>query len=196
MKRFAKVLLLVLSLCHFAVADELRPSLDNESFSREFVGKPPNGDKLIEYVREGESFEKWTKLIGYRYQQLPGLGNDPVKYATFMAQMVKRANPQANSQIIKNEQSNEAVLDFLTWPRDAQFMEFNVFRFWKSKDGKAVVSLQLSHRFEFPKPATTPEGASDTERKGKEIRERRAAWIKHAVEFDTKAIETQLIGQQ
>jgi len=195
MRRFAQVLLLLLVFCRVAVAEEVSPTVDGEAFAKRFVGNPPNGDKLLEFVRDSESFDNWTKLVGYRYQQLPGLGNDPIKYASAMGQMVKKVNPQANFQILKNEQANEAIIDFLIWPKDQKYMELNVFRFWKSKDGKAIISLQLAYRFETPKPALTQESVNEFERKGKEIRERRNSWIKQAAESDTKLIDAALLVQ-
>lgn len=197
MRRFAQVLLLLLVFCRIAFAEDVLPAVtvDGEAFTMKFVGKPPNGDKLLEFVRAKESFDNWTKLVGYRYQQLPGLGNDPIKYATVMGQMVKQTNPGANFQVLKNEKANEAIIDFLTWPRDQNYMELNVFRFWKSKDGKAVVSVQFAYRFEPPKAAQTQEGKNEVERKGKELRERRHSWIKQATESDTNLIEAALLIQ-
>ncbi|WP_293780586.1 hypothetical protein [uncultured Oxalicibacterium sp.] len=197
MCRIAQVVLLLLVFCRISVAEEVLPvvSVDGEIFAKKFVGTPPNGDKLLEFVRDSESFDNWTKLIGYRYQQLPGLENDPIKYAVFLGQMVKQANPQANFQIIRNKQSDEAIIDFLTWPQDQKFMELNVFRLWKSTDGKAVVSLQIAYRFSVPTPVTTRESGNDVERKRNELRERRQLWIKHAAESDVKAIEMTLLRQ-
>jgi len=197
MRRFAQVLLLLLVFCGIAAAEEAMPtiSVDGELFTKKFVGKPRNGDKLLEFVRNSESFDNWTKLVGYRYQQLPGLGNDPVKYATAIGQIVKQANPQANFQVLKSEQNNEAIIDFLTWPKDQKYMELSVFKFWKSNDGKAVISLQLAYRFEPPKPVFTQEGVNEFERRGKELRERRQTWIKQAAESDKKVIEAALLVQ-
>lgn len=195
MRHFVQVLILALVFCHPAIADEMTPTLDGENFSKKFIGTPSSGEKLVEFVRDNESFDAWTKLIGYRYQQIPNLGNDPIKYASAMGQIVKRTNPQANFQILKNEKANEAIIDFLTWPRDQKYMELNVFRFWKSEDGKAVFSLQLAHRFEPPKQADNQESANEFERKLKEFKARRIAWIKQAAESDTKSIEAEL-GRQ
>lgn len=196
MRRFACFLLL-LFVCRIAVAEDalLPVSVDGEPFTKKFVGRQPNGDRLLELVRDNESFDNWTKLVGYRYQQLPGLGNDPLKFAAFMGQIVKQANPQANFQVLENEKTNEAIIDFLTWPKDQKYMELNVFRFWKSKDGNAVVSLQLAYRFDPSKPAFTQESANDIERKGRELRERRQSWIKQAAESDTRLVEAALFGQ-
>jgi len=181
MRRFAQVLFLLLAFCQSVFAQEAVTTFDGESFTKIFVGKPPNGDKLLEFVRESETFEKWTKLIGYRYQQLPMLGNDPEKAAEAMAQIIKSTNPQAQSRVIANKKTNEALIDFLTWPPDLEYMEFNVFRYTKSTDGKALVSLQLAYRF----TDASPEGIE----KFKKIR---SSWINQAAEFDMKNVHSAL----
>lgn len=194
MRRFAQLLLLLV-FCQFSFAEDVLPTVDGERFTKKFIGNPPYGDKLLEFIRDSESFDNWTKLVGYRYQQLPGLENDPIKYASAMGQIVKLENPRANFQILKNEQSNEAIIDFLTWPKDQKYVELNVFRLWKSKDGKAVVSLQMAYRFEAMKPAQTQESVNEFNRKVKDFRERRHSWIKQAAESDAKVIEGALLVQ-
>lgn len=163
------------------IAQDIAISFDNEQFTKKFVGKPPNGDMLQEFIREDETFDNWTKLVGFRYQQLPGLGNDPKKAALSMDRILKVSNPKTHSMIIVNEQTSEAIIDFLTWPKDGAYMEFNVFRYAKSIDGKAVISLQLAHRF--------TDTSSESLEKFKKIRE---SWIKQAAAFDMKIIHTTL----
>lgn len=121
--------------------------LDGELFTKKFVGKPPNGDKLVEVIRENETFENWTKLIGYRYQQLPGLENDPKKVAVAMVKIARAVNPEARYGVLVSDKDGEAILHFLTWPPGQRFFELNVFRYARSADAKAVVSVQLAYRF-------------------------------------------------
>ena len=121
--------------------------LDGEPFTKTFVARPQNGDKLVEFVRENETFGNWTRLIGYRYQQLPGVQNDPKKVAVVMAKIARAANPEARYGVLVSDKDGEAILHFLTWPPDQKFIELNVFRYAKSADGKAVVSVQLAYRF-------------------------------------------------
>ncbi|MFZ2300797.1 MAG: hypothetical protein WAW10_02885 [Gallionella sp.] len=186
-----------LSVCDTRLPDRACPSLDNvvtskpaptattfdgETFTKKFVGSPPAGDKLIEFVRESESFENWTKLIGYRYQQLPGLENDPEKAAVAMAQVVKATNPQAQLQIIANKKSNEALISFVTWPPDHKYTEVNVFRYAKSADGKALVSLQVACRL-----------AVDASMEGiAKLWNIRSSWTNMAAEFDMKNVHSAL----
>lgn len=196
MLRSFQALLLSIFLTSVTFAAELMPTLDGELFTNQFVGKPPNGDRLLEFVRPTESFDNWTKLVGYRYQHLPALGNDPIKYALAMERLVKQTNPQAPVKIIRNEQSGEAIVDFITWPRDQSYMELNVFRFWKSKDGNAVVSVQLANKFVASKPEWSQNGANEYQRKLNEVRERRQNWIRQIAEITTLPIEEQLVKQQ
>lgn len=171
------------------------PTLDGESFDKRFDGAPPNGDKLIEFVRDNETFDSWTKLVAYRYQQLPGLESDPVKYASALGQAVKQANPQAAVKVARDEKSGDAVLDFVTWPVDQKYMELNVWRFWKSADGKAVISLQLAHKFPAPKqPDLTPDGFAEYQRALQAVRVRRFAFLKQATDLDTKLVEGALVS--
>lgn len=156
-------------------------TLDGELFTKKFVGNPPKGDKLVEFIREGETFDNWTKLVSFRYQQLPNLGNDPTKVAEQMAQTLKTVNPKANSQIIINKQASEAIIDFLTWPPDGKFMEFNVFRYAKSTDENAVVSLQLAYRFTDSSPKGT-----------EQFKKIRASWINQAATFDIMRVHATL----
>jgi hypothetical protein len=60
-------------------------------------------------------------------------------------------------------------------------MEFNVFRFTKSGDGRAVVSLQFAHRF----TDTSPEG----QEKFKQLRQ---SWVNQAVGFDMNTLHLAL----
>ena len=181
MRHPLKVLFLILFLGQGAVAQESSINFDNETFTKLFKGRDQNGDKFLEFVRESESFKKWTKLIGLRHQKLPGIANDPQKAAKGMARVVKMSNPDAQSRVIANPKTSEALIDFLTWPSDRKFMEFNVFRFVRSPDGNAVVSLQIAYRF------------TDTSAAGiNKFREIRKSWINKAVAFDMDKIHATL----
>ena len=177
MRTLGAILFFSFCLVQAAIAQDPSIQLDGEPFSKQFVGNPPNGDKLKEYVRETETFEKWTKLIGIRYQQLPGVGNDPKRVAQGMAQLVKEANPRSNSSIVANEKTSEAIIDFLTWPPTAEYIEFNVFRYAKSSDGNGVISLQFANRF-----------TSDTAPTVEQFKSLRKTWLSQAAAFDMRVV--------
>lgn len=183
MRTLGAILFFAFCLVQAAVAQDSSIQLDGELFSKQSIGNPPNGDKLREYVRETESFERWTKLIGIRYQQLPGVGNDPKRVVQGMAQLVKEANPRSNSSIIANEKTSEAIIDFLTWPPTAEYIEFNVFRYVKSSDGNGVISLQFANRF-----------TSDSAPTVEQFKSLRKAWVTQAAAFDMGIVHN-LLGK-
>ncbi len=170
----------LLLLCLCSVLSDVQAQgapvvLEGEHYTKKFIGSPPNGDKLIELIREHEAFERWTRLVAFRYQKLPALGNDPKSVAQALANSIKSVNPQAPSKMLFNDKTNEAIVDFLIWPTDGKFMEFNLFRYVKSADGKAVISLQLAYRF----TDRSPEGIE-------RFKKLRNTWINYAALFDMK----------
>ena len=156
---------------------------DGEPFTKKLVTITSNGDRLIEFVRENETFEQWTKLVGYRSQQMPAIGNDPKKAAAAMALLVEAANPKAHVRVITDEKSDEVVVDFLTWSANRDFLEFNVFRYAKSTDAQAIVSVQLAYRFK--------DRSTEEVEKFKSVRE---AWLKHALTLDMRSVEVTVAG--
>lgn len=128
---------------------EAKPIVDGELFEKIFMGQNLPSNKLIEYVRDGETFEKWTKLVGYAYKKVLGLDNSPPKFAAALGQAVKATNPGAQFQIVENPTTGEVLIDFLTWPKDGSYMEFNVFKIKKADDGLGIYTLQLA--MDFPR---------------------------------------------
>lgn len=157
-------------------ADTIRTEVgfeNSQSITVFLVENDSNHGKQLEFVREGDTaIGQWTKLVSFRYR-LPSIGNDPKKVAVGMAQRVRASNPKALARVEINERTSEAILDYLTWPPDIKFLEFNVFRYAKSADGQAVMSLQLGYRF-------TDMSAPGIE----QFRKIRASWIDHAAAFE------------
>ncbi|NWG86644.1 MAG: hypothetical protein HXY26_03885 [Hydrogenophilaceae bacterium] len=177
MRTLLNVLLLGFAFaCQGAYAEDSAVSFDGQVFLKRFEAAQPNGDKLVEFVRDGEALENWTKLIGFRYQQLPRIDNDAKKAAAAMAQVVKATNPGAPAQVMVNDQ-NEAILDFLILSKDAKFMEFNLFKYAKSNDGNAVVSFQFAYRFS-PSSISPPEFSKS-----------RITWINSAASYDMNQVQ-------
>ena len=168
------------------IAQGLGVSFDGEQFKKKFVATPPNGDRLLEFVREGETFDNWTKLVAFRYQQLPKEGNDPKTVASGMFKVVKADNPNALVKLFVSTQKSEAIIDFLTWPKNENYLEFNIFRYAKSADGKAIVSLQFAYRMPH---ATSANGL-------KTVKEHRTTWINEVAQFDMDYVSASLAKKE
>lgn len=170
-------LYLVLS-CQVIFAQPFEARLDDEIFIQKHSAKTPKNDKIIEFVKNSESLENWTKLIAYRYQQLPGADNDPSKVALGMASVLRAQGMM--SAVAENKKNSEAMIDFIT-RGSSNVLEFNVFRYMKSKDSNAVISLQFAYRF-----------TDTSEQNVQKILNLRESWTKQAIGFDMKIVEESL----
>lgn len=116
--------------------------------------------RLVEYVREGESVENWTKLFAIR--NFIG-SNDPRQAVKSFESVIKQHNPLAGVRVLVKEDGSEAMIDFLTWPKQADHMEFNVHRYLRKPGFPGLVSYQFAYRFRV-----TPEVTAEKIRANKE----------------------------
>jgi hypothetical protein len=105
------------------------------------TNETPN-ERLREFLPEGQKFETWTKLASIR--EYPKL-NDPRAVAENVVRVVKQQNPGAQSAVIQNPKTGEVIVDFVTWPADQAFVEFNIFKYAK-KDGGGLIAQQYALR--------------------------------------------------
>jgi len=118
-----------------------RVQFDGESLGLAFEGEDP-GATIKEYLPAGEKLDRWTRLAAIRkFSNL----NDPVAYATATIKELKAKYPQSPSAVIENPKTGAVVLDFVVWPEDTSFVEFNVFRYEK-RPGGGLISQQYAIR--------------------------------------------------
>jgi hypothetical protein len=99
-------------------------------------------ESLKEYIPRGEKLESWTKLASlHEYSKL----NDPKATVDALVRLLKQQNPRAPVAVITNAKTGDMIVDFVTWPQDASFCEFNVFRYSK-KPGGGLVAQQYALR--------------------------------------------------
>jgi hypothetical protein len=134
---------------------------DGETYVRAFSSNQPT-IRLVEFIRDGETVENWTKLFAIR--KFP-TGTDPRSAVGQFQQVVKQHNPQAGVQVLVKEDGSEAMIDFLAWPKDADHMELNIHRYIKHPAYPGLISYQFAYRFR-----TTPDTTA------KDIRELKDRW--------------------
>lgn len=101
------------------------------------------GATLREYLPEGETLEHWSHMVAVReWSHL----SDPSAAADALLEALARDNPLARSQKLAKPATGEVLVDFVTWPADGSFAEFNVFRYGKAARGKGIVAFQLAWR--------------------------------------------------
>jgi hypothetical protein len=79
------------------------------------------GEPVKEYIPANEELRSWTRLASIR------------EY------------PNARHAVIENPQTGEVVIDFVTWPEDQSFVEFNVFKYSR-REGGGLVAQQYALR--------------------------------------------------
>jgi hypothetical protein len=99
-------------------------------------------ERWREFVPEGEAIARWTRLASIR--EYPG-HTDPKALAEGLLRALKQQNPDAPSSIIRHPATGEVIVDFISWPPDRAFTEFNLFRYGK-RDGGGVIAQQYALR--------------------------------------------------
>lgn len=135
-------------------------TFDGVTYTRQYVTDSSNGS-LAEYCRAGETVENWTTLIAVR--DFPGL-SDPSTAAAELAKALQKSNPLARFQLLVKEDESEAMIDFITWPKDASYAEFNIFRYRKRPGEPGLISYQFAYRFTDTSPDSTERFKQDRTR--------------------------------
>lgn len=142
-------ILMLSSVATAALAETLE--FDGEQYVRQFASNQPEL-RLLEFVRPGETLKNWTKLLGLRHFKAL---DDPAATAAALAKQLQRQNPQARFQLVVKDDGSQAVIDFVTWPESAEYMEFNVFRYLKQPGTPGLFSFQFAYRFTDASPEGT-----------------------------------------
>jgi hypothetical protein len=155
MRRFCAVLMFVLCFCQFVHADDSKlsgtksvmvkpkPAVKFDGTTLEFAWEGTNpGEVIKEYIPHGETLEAWTKLASTRtYKDL----NDPQAMVDAMVKNLESDYPDCPHTVIVNPKTGDLVIDFVLWPQDGSFVEFNVFKYQKLAKG-GVVAQQYAVR--------------------------------------------------
>lgn len=150
--RLLPVAIAVLAWVSVAHAEEPSVEFAGERYTLNFAdqaqqedGSP--GDALAEFTLPGETVNEWSKL--FAYHAYPEMGDDPVAAVKMVGKVVKETNKDANFAIVENEETGEAIIDFLTWAPESDVMEFNVFKYARAADGKGLVAMQYAQHIKL-----------------------------------------------
>ena len=96
---------------------------------------------LHEYIPEGETLERWSKLISICEHPIDA---EPAAMAYSTADSLVQMNPQAPYAIWHSGDGSTSGIDFAIWQGD--IAEFNVFLYTRSQNGTGIVSYQYAER--------------------------------------------------
>lgn len=106
-----------------------------------FEGENPS-ETVKEFLPTGQRLDSWKQLASIR--KYPKLDN-PKLVAENLVRVLKQQNPEAPHQLTQDPKTGAVVVDFVTWPRNQAFVEFNVFKYMKT-DGGGLVAHQYALR--------------------------------------------------
>lgn len=142
-------------------------TFDGIKFAKAFSDTSVAGP-FSEYLPNGQKLESWTQLMGiYQFPKL----KDPKAAAVNLGAMIKEQNPGAQFQVLENEEAGIAMVDFVTWPADSAYVEFNIWKYRKASGG-GLIAVQYAER-----------AYSDQEGFLKKLRARRDAVIPMMAQF-------------
>ncbi|QDV42396.1 hypothetical protein Enr13x_22410 [Stieleria neptunia] len=114
---------------------------NGQIFTLKFANADESTQTLHEYVPEGETLDRWSKMIAFLDQPIDA---EPIAMARAMADSLLENNPQAPYSIWDYGDGLRCGIDFATWQGD--IAEFNVFVLARSPNGKRIVSSQYAER--------------------------------------------------
>jgi len=151
-----------LVICQFAAlgATPQPIEFDGEKYEASFFSTQGNV-RLVEYVRPGETVENWTKLFAVRNFTS---SHSPQQAVQAFESIVKQHNPLAGVRTLVKEDRSEAMIDFLTWEKGADHVEFNVHRYLHKPNFPGLISYQFAYRFRVTSEVTAEKVRANKER--------------------------------
>lgn len=188
----AMILFTLLLIVNFgrSFAAEATVTFDGDWFVKKYATASTADEFVLGFLPKTETQESWSKMVTYRYERLPGIGNDPKKAAQLMANTAKSLSTRAETRITTS--GNEAILDSTNLTLDQKYIELNVYKFSKSTDGEAVVSVQVTYRVKVVVMPASWEDVARYKNGLDYVRSARTSWPNKVGSFDMRDIEAEL----
>ena len=104
-------------------------------------------ESIKEYIPEGQTLEAWSHLASVRTY---ANHQDPKMLAGALVKQVKANYPQSPCSLRDNAATGESLVDFVVWPPDKSFVEFNVFKYGKGENGGVVAQQYAVREYKDP----------------------------------------------
>lgn len=152
---------MLLAFTSFSVADEVRDDEATRQASAaaaehiQFDGRTlglafenaTDLERVKEYIPGDQKLERWTVLASIR--EFPGLNDVPATVGALIKQLNKDY-PQSPFSLIENPDTGDAIVDFVVWPADGSFVEFNILRYQKNPAGGLIAQQYALRDYEDP----------------------------------------------
>ncbi|WP_139325878.1 hypothetical protein [Thalassolituus maritimus] len=167
--------------------NEVVPVMGGETYSKVARVDTEAGVLVYRYIRDTETFEDWTTAVTYTLYRNPSVGDRPKSVATVIVSSLQNSNPQAKYNLTGNDEGTEVVLDFLTWPADKEYMEYDVYRIESGQTGEGVYVLQFSVKFPYVE--------NMSEAQVKELVTLRNGMVKQVLQYNMTSVKSMLTSR-
>jgi len=127
-----------------AASDSAKATVEfnGETLTLAWEDKDVFGDTIKEFIPADQTLDNWTRLAAaFEYPKI----DDPREFAEGMVEQLTKDNPKTEYELLVNSESGEVILDFVAYPEDGSYAEFDVFQYRK-KDGGGLVAYQYALR--------------------------------------------------
>lgn len=99
-----------------------------------------------DFIPADDDRKAWTRFASIReYAKI----DDPKMVAGDRVRVLKRDFPQAHAGVLHNKTTGEVIIDFITWPADRKYVQFDVLRYSRNPKGGVIAQQYALRRYEF-----------------------------------------------
>lgn len=171
MRAFSLVLSAICVLLPTAMLNAANLEFDGETYVKKDAQDSPEV-RRVEYVRENETLDNWTKLIGIRNFKVL---ENPKEVVLEFAKELKRDDPSSDPAMLISDDGMTAMISFVVGPKDESYGEVNIWRYTKVEGYPGLIAYQFAYR-------ATPATDEDTKKLAKDM----LRWTKELAETDFK----------
>jgi hypothetical protein len=167
MRAFSSVLSAICVLLPAAMLSAANLEFDGETYVKKDSNDTPE-IRRVEYVRENETLDNWTRLITIR--NFTALDNAKEAVLAF-AERLKQDDPSSDPVTLISNDGETAIISFVVGPEDGSYGEFNVWRYAKVEGYPGLIACQFAYRFTGTTDEETDKFKEDILRWTKELAE-------------------------
>jgi hypothetical protein len=117
---------------------------DGETYVKKDSGDTPEV-RRVEYVRDDETLDNWTKLIGIRnFTNL----ESPKEAVSELEKTLKENDPDSDPFMLASPDGSDAMISFVVGPEDNSYGELNIWRYTKVDGYPGLIAYQFAYRFQ------------------------------------------------
>ena len=146
------LILAVFFIAQAAFAEEQTITFLGNTYNLAFSARGAGGGFYNEYVKNGQTVKNWNEIMVIHHFPLAKSPlTEAKKLSSVITAIYAKQNKKAPVALSYNDKKDSAIVDFvmpvLDENKNLKCLEFNVFKYEKSPDGRGLRAIQYSKRF-------------------------------------------------